>query len=191
MRARASLLFLVALLVVGLAALAPPARPPAGRVPPPEPVEQLLQGTWVAVRVDQGWVATDQIESPGLYDVVDLRRPPEEWAVPADPHADAMTVTFTGSRYVTRRGEWVEGYGEFAVDHRANPPVLRTKGYRITRHIHPGSMSVFTHAAPAEQARVSVGPGRLRMCVSLHSGELRDDLRAVSDESYVVTFARL
>ncbi|WP_020474920.1 hypothetical protein [Zavarzinella formosa] len=198
MRARASLLFLVSLLVAGLAALAPLGGRSGGlEVPPPPSAEQLLQGTWVAVRADQGWVVTEQEDPPaGLwrnpYELPEEWKMPKRWDVLSKSREPWETLTFAGGRYTTRCDGRVCGFGDFTVDDGAGRPILRTRGCTINYFIHPESMSVFTSdVGPEHRMLVAIRPGRLKMCVSQNPDQLPAELRAIEDETYVVTFARL
>jgi hypothetical protein len=119
-----------------------------------------------------------------LYRISELR------ALPEDPDERPNSLTFTGSQYTPSFGR-VSGYGEFAVDHEAQPPVLETRGYRVTYHIHPASISVFTDKAPVQRARMVVRPGRLWMCVNLDSSEPPSNFQGIVGKTIVVTFARL
>jgi hypothetical protein len=153
-------------------------------------LERMLQGTWVLHQVKQMGEVTAQIPDAADIYLERLRGPIELREAPVDRYEDAVTVTFARPRFVTRQSGLVVAKGDYAIDRRASPFVLETRGVSYSYHFHEHSRSVFPRERRLVRARVSICSGQLCLCVNATSGELPDGFRAATDDVYLVTFSR-
>jgi hypothetical protein len=185
MRGRVTLLLGIGLLAVGLALL------PVTGDGTVWPNERALNGTWVLTRVEHMGEAFDQLPDAADVHWAALGRDPELRELPVDPLPGVRTITFAGSEFVTHQGDEVTGRGRYTIDGRSTPAVLETRYERYTVYVHPNSSITFTDRYGPVKARLLVRGNQLRLCASDKAGVLPADLRAASEDVYLVTYTRL